>query len=186
MRASSSTNSEENQPRPSAGASEFNDNGGVLRHHRDGDNNGNQHEHEDKDNSRSNDNPSQIPLPIEYQLDEVNLNDPDMDPLEYTFRKYFPIPRAYFWDTASEANQQNQNLPLRVKLWHNAIYYLGRCLRAAEAGGEVVANILGVNSGPFDYVTENMTEQEMERSREILESRREKQAESERRKEGFV
>ena len=32
-------------------------------------------------------------LPIEYQLYEVDLTNPDMDPLEYTFRKYVPIPK---------------------------------------------------------------------------------------------
>mmetsp|Transcript_25203 Transcript_25203/g.39693 ORF Transcript_25203/g.39693 Transcript_25203/m.39693 type:complete len:184 (+) Transcript_25203:2-553(+) len=141
------------------------------------------------DNTSSNDGePSQTQqqLPIEYQLHEVDLTNPEMDPLEYAFRKCVPIPKSYFWDTASESNDYNQNLPFRLKLWHNTIYYLGVCLKKAEGGGEVVANFLGVNSGPFDYVTENMTEQEMERSREIVESRREEQIELERRKEGFV
>ena len=32
-------------------------------------------------------------LPIEYQLYEVDLTHPDIDPLEYTFRKYVPIPK---------------------------------------------------------------------------------------------
>ena len=32
-------------------------------------------------------------LPIEYQLYEVDLTNPDIDPLEYTFRKYVPIPK---------------------------------------------------------------------------------------------
>ena len=32
-------------------------------------------------------------LPIEYQLYEVDLTNPEMDPLEYTFRKYVPIPK---------------------------------------------------------------------------------------------
>ena len=31
-------------------------------------------------------------LPI-YQLYEVDLTNPEMDPLEYTFRKYVPIPK---------------------------------------------------------------------------------------------
>ena len=125
-------------------------------------------------------------LPIEYQLYEVDLTNPDMDPLEYAFRRYVPIPKEYFWDTATEANEYKVNLPLRVKLWHNSIYYLGECLKKAEAGGEVIANFLGLNSGPFDYVTEGMTEEEMARSRANLEMRREEQVEMERRKEGFV
>jgi hypothetical protein len=110
-------------------------------------------------------------LPPEYQLHEVDLTNPDMDPLEYTFRRYVPVPKAYFWETANESNQFHQNLPLRIKLWHNTIYYLGVCLKKAEAGGEIVANVLGLNSGEFDYVTSTMSEEQWARSRESSERR---------------
>ena len=119
-------------------------------------------------------------LPIEYQLHEVDLTNPDMDPLEYTFRSYIPIPKAYFWDTG------NENLPLRTKLWHRGIYWGGECLKRAEAMGEVIANFLGLNSGPFDYVTDGMTAEEMAQSQANLERRREERAEMEKRKEGVV
>mmetsp|Transcript_12306 Transcript_12306/g.26611 ORF Transcript_12306/g.26611 Transcript_12306/m.26611 type:complete len:184 (-) Transcript_12306:2093-2644(-) len=183
MRDSSSinSNSERIQSPPTVAASEQN-NIEVPPHRIDKTDNSHQNNDSSSDSAV---NHSQR-LPIEYQLYEVDLTHPDMDPLEYVFRKYVPVPKAYFWDTASEANDFNQNLPIRVKFWHRSIYYLGECLKKAEAGGEIVANFLGVNSGPFDYVTGNMTEQEMERSREIVESRREEQEEMERRKEGFV
>ena len=107
----------------------------------------NDNKNESDGNSIDNIDPSLEPqLPIEYQLDEVDLTDPNMDPLEYTFRKYVPIPKAYFWDTASETNDYNQNLPLRTKIWHHSIYYSGVVLRVAEAVGESVANILGLKS----------------------------------------
>lgn len=125
-------------------------------------------------------------IPVEYQVHEVDMTNPEMDPLEYAFRKYVPIPRAYFWDTASEANDHNRNLPFGIKLWHRSIYYLGECLRRAEAAGEVVANVLGLNDGPFDYVTNGMTEDDMARSRAIVDGRREEVVEMERRKEGGV
>lgn len=112
-------------------------------------------------------------LPLECQLQQVDLNNPDMDPLEYTFRRFVPIPKVYFWETADESNDFNQNLPLRVKLWHNTIYYLGVCLKKAESAGEVVANILGLNSGEFDYVTNAMTEEQWSQSRRNMELRRE-------------
>lgn len=128
--------------------------------------------------------PSRQELPIEYQLYEVDLTNPDMDPLEYTFRRYVPIPKAYFWNTASEANGYNRNLPFRIKWWHRSIYYMGEALKKAEAGGEVIANFLGLNDGPFEYVTNNMTEEEMARSRANVEARMEEQAEMEMRKEG--
>ncbi|KAL3782969.1 hypothetical protein HJC23_003125 [Cyclotella cryptica] len=119
-------------------------------------------------------------LPIEYQLHEVDLNNPNIDPLEYTFRRFVPIPKVYFWETADESNDFHQNLPIRVKLWHNTIYYLGVCLKKAESAGEIVANILGLNGGEFDYVTNTMTEEQWSQSRRNVEIRRE---ESRRRQE---
>jgi hypothetical protein len=112
-------------------------------------------------------------LPLEYQLHEVDLTNPDMDPLEYTFRRYVPIPKVYFWETADESNEFHQNLSFRVKLWHNTIYYLGVCLQKAESAGGVVASILGLNSGEFDYVTSTMTEEQWSQSRRNMERRRE-------------
>jgi hypothetical protein len=135
-------------------------------------------------NSVNTDNDSEVP--VEYEVHEVDMTNPDMDPLEYAFRKYVPIPRAYFWDTASEANGHNVNLPFRIKLWHRSIYYGGELLRKAEAGGEMIANVLGVNDGPFDYVTSRMTANDMARSRTIVERRREEAVDMERRKEGGV
>lgn len=52
--------------------------------------------------------------------------------------------------------------------------------------GEVIANFLGLNSGPFDYVTDGMTAEEMAQSQANLERRREERAEMEKRKEGVV
>ena len=137
---------------------------------------------EDTDNIGYHDAPQR--LPIEYQLHEVDLTNPDMDPLEYTFRRYVPIPKAYFWDTADDSNDHHSNLPFRIKLWHRTIFYLGWCLKQAEAGGEMVANILGLNSGQFDYVTETMTEEEWDHSRVVVERRREEIRAREEREKG--
>lgn len=125
-------------------------------------------------------------LPVEYQLYEVDLTNPDMDPLEYTFRRFVPIPRVYFWDSASDANDQNRQLPFRIKMWHRSIYYAGECLKRAEAAGGVIAGFLGLNSGPFDYVVDGMTEEEMRQSQRNVEQRMEERAEMEQRKEGGV
>ena len=57
-------------------------------------------------------------------------------------------------------------------------------LKRAEAVGGAVAGFLGLNDGPFDYVTDNMTEEEMAASQANVERRREL-AEA-RRKEGAV
>ncbi|KAL7427933.1 hypothetical protein ACHAXH_001857 [Discostella pseudostelligera] len=123
-------------------------------------------------------------LPPEYQLYQIDhTNNPNIDPFEYTFRKYIPIPRVYYWDTASPFNNYHQQLPMKIKLWHRSIYYLGEGLRKAEAGGEIIANFLGLNDGPFEYVTQHVTEEELARSREMLERRN---RDAERRREGDV
>ena len=155
--------------------------------------NGNSAADVDEDDARSNnagDGPNNEPrqqeeIPIEYQTyecDEVTKS--QMDPLEYTFRKYIPIPRVYFWDAAVTTSSGNvhhdtNNLPRRIKLWHYTIYYLGEGLRIAEKGGEVVANILGLNDGPFDYVTSGMTPEDMLASRVMMDEKRLRGAELE-------
>jgi hypothetical protein len=116
-------------------------------------------------------------IPIEYQtyeVDDVTMS--RMDPLEYTFRKYIPIPRVYFWDITAVSPD---DLPRRIKLWHYTIYYLGEGLRIAEKGGEVVANVLGLNDGPFDYVTSGMIPEEMVASCAVMDERRQKRVEME-------
>lgn len=147
--------------------------------------NGNSAADADEDNARSNNaghSPNNGPqqqeeIPIEYQTyecDEVS----QMDPLEYTFRKFIPIPRVYFWDNAvtssGSVQHDTNNLPRRIKLWHYTIYYLGEGLKIAEKGGEVVANTLGLNDGPFDYVTSGMTAEEMLASRAMMDERRQR------------
>ena len=126
---------------------------------------------QEQSNDAINNDPSHLPL--EYQLHQVDLTNPNMDPLEYTFRRYVPIPKVYFWETANESNDYHQHLPFRVKLWHNTIYYLGVCLQKAESAGEMVANVFGLNSGEFDYVTSTMTEEQWNQSRRNMEQRRE-------------
>ena len=133
-----------------------------------------QQQHNNNDsNSNNSSSDNSLSLPIEYQLyDEVDITNPNMDPLEYTVRKYIPIPKAYFWDTTNEMNEYNTQLPPRIKAWHYSIYYLGEVLKKAEAGGEIVANILGLNSGPFDYVTDHMTSEQMAQSQANVDRRR--------------
>ncbi|KAL7469164.1 hypothetical protein ACHAXS_009434 [Conticribra weissflogii] len=150
-----------------------------------GSNDSNSNENENNNHGSSpTPSPSELELPLEYQLHEVDLTDPDMDPLEYTFRRLVPIPKVYFWETADQSNNHHESLPFKIKLWHNTIYYLSLCLRKAEAGGEIIANILGLNNSEFDYVMDAMTEEEWRMSRENVERRlEESRANREKKKE---
>jgi len=76
--------------------------------------------------------------------------------------------QVYFWESANETNDYNQSLPTRIKAWHNTIYYLDVVLKKAESSGEFIANLLGLNEGPFNYVTDSMTEDQMASSQRRL------------------
>jgi len=93
------------------------------------------------------------------QLELVDMNDPDMDPMEWSVRHLVPIPKKYYWET------NNLDLSLRTKLWHRTVSALGSALRCAECIGEIVANIVGLNSSSYDYVISTMTPDQWEASR---------------------
>ena len=105
-------------------------------------------------------------IPVELQYHEVDMNDPLMDPLEWTVRKVVPIPRAYFWETG------NHDLPWKIKLWHRTVAVLGKGVKGAESAGEVVANTFGLNGSRYDYVYDTMTPEEREIAEQVARERR--------------
>jgi hypothetical protein len=100
-----------------------------------------------------------------------------MDPLEWSVRKLVSIPKKYYWQTG------NYNVSMRTKLWHRTVGTLGLTLRAAERIGEVLANITGLNTSRFDYITNAMTEEEWEFARKNEERSRLKRKERKERQE---
>ncbi len=84
------------------------------------------------------------------------MNDPTMDPLEWSVRSVLPIPKKYYWETG------NYNLSMKTKLWHHTVGTLGLTLRIAEKVGALLANITGLNSPRFDYITDHMSKEEWE------------------------
>ena len=76
-----------------------------------------------------------------------------------------PIPKAYYWETS------NYNLPFKIKAWHRSVDALGKIARFAESAGDVAANIAGINSSCYDYVTATITEEQWERSQRNAEVR---------------
>mmetsp|Transcript_3717 Transcript_3717/g.5472 ORF Transcript_3717/g.5472 Transcript_3717/m.5472 type:complete len:184 (+) Transcript_3717:125-676(+) len=108
-------------------------------------------------------------IPVEMQYHEVDMD--NLDPLEWSARKVVPIPKKYYWDTG------NFDLPLRIKAWHRTVSALERLTHAAEKTGEVAANMTGLNSTRFDYVTSTMTEEELEEARIYAEECKKRRAE---------
>mmetsp|Transcript_14061 Transcript_14061/g.20088 ORF Transcript_14061/g.20088 Transcript_14061/m.20088 type:complete len:190 (+) Transcript_14061:133-702(+) len=93
-------------------------------------------------------------IPEVMQCEEVDMNDPKMDPLEWSVRKTIPIPKKYYWEVNS------RDLPAKTKIWHNTVWLLGRVTRGAERAGEAIANFTGLNASRYDYVTSTMTDEE--------------------------
>lgn len=117
----------------------------------------------------------------EFQNEEVDMNDPNMDGLEWATRKILPIPRAYYWET------ENYQVPIKIKAWHLTIRALGVSLNVAERVGGFFANAAGLNSSRYDYVTSTMTEEQWDIAKQnAAEQRARRQAHLEQKTVGGV
>ena len=106
--------------------------------------------------------------PEELQCEEVDMENEDMDPMEYGVRKVLPIPKKYFWDGA---NPEGENLSARTRAWHYGVSFLGRALYYAEFVGEVVAHALGLNESRYQYVIDGMSKEDWEKAKAVDEKR---------------
>ncbi len=114
-----------------------------------------------RNNNRNENDPQE-----ELQCEEVDMNDPTMDPLEWGVRKMISIPKQYYWVS------KNYDVSVRTKVWHRSIATLGVSLRMAEKVGEVLANFTGLNSSRFEDVTVFMSDEEWENARKIADEAR--------------
>jgi hypothetical protein len=105
---------------------------------------------------------------IELQLEEVDMNNEDMDALEWIVRKTIPIPKKYYWETG------NTDLPLRIKAWHQTVGSLSAAVKWIERVGEPVVAATGITTSRFDYVGSTMTDKQWEKARASARERREK------------
>mmetsp|Transcript_22924 Transcript_22924/g.63896 ORF Transcript_22924/g.63896 Transcript_22924/m.63896 type:complete len:203 (-) Transcript_22924:327-935(-) len=102
-------------------------------------------------------------------LHEVDLTAPDMDPFEWTARKLIPIPKEYYWDNPDVTEEE---LPTRLKLWHRTVGTLESIVQFTDnTVGKKVADLTGLSSQRFDYVTSSMTEADWEYSRQVVAQR---------------
>jgi hypothetical protein len=75
--------------------------------------------------------------------------------LEWSFRQIVPVPKVFYWELPS-----THELPLKIRVWHWAAGCFQTLVTLGESAGEIVANLTGVNSSSFDYVTATMTDQD--------------------------
>jgi hypothetical protein len=105
------------------------------------------------------------------QRQVVDMSDEDMDPIEWTVRKVVPIPAEYYWNTLSE--EQHDQVPARTKFWHKTISFLCGAQQWTERSvAKPLAAGLGLTGSRFDYVVDNMTDKEWEKSRATVAARR--------------
>jgi hypothetical protein len=105
------------------------------------------------------------------QRQVVDMSDEDMDPIEWTVRKVIPIPAEYYWDAVSE--EQHDQIPARTKVWHKTISFLCGAQQWTERSvAKPLAASLGLTDSRFDYVVDNMTDEEWEKSRATASARR--------------
>jgi hypothetical protein len=108
------------------------------------------------------------PTPIEMQCEQVDMNDPKMDVLEWTVRKIIPIPAAYYWETG------NYDIPTRTKMWHRSVGFLGSLVRLTDRVGAPIVNATGLNASRYDYFTSSMTERQLEKARNTASERKQR------------
>jgi hypothetical protein len=105
------------------------------------------------------------------QRQVVDMSDEDMDPIEWTVRKVIPIPAEYYWDMVSE--EQHSQVPARTKIWHKTISFLCGAQQWTERSvAKPLAASLGLTGSRFDYVLDNMTDKEWEKSKSMVAERR--------------
>jgi hypothetical protein len=105
-------------------------------------------------------------VPIEYQLYQVDMNDPKMDPLEWTIRKIVPIPKAYYWETG------NTDLPMKTKAWHQIVGTLGSLVTFVDRVGKPVTDATGLSASRFDYVKSTMTDSQLAKAQKTASERK--------------
>lgn len=87
------------------------------------------------------------------------MDNEDMDMLEWLVRRTIPIPKQYYWETG------NDDLPRKVKIWHNVVGSLSASIKWIERIGKPVANATGLTSSRFDYVKDTMSERQIQISK---------------------
>lgn len=106
-------------------------------------------------------------LPIlELQCEEIDMDDPKLDLLEWTVRRIIPIPKAYYWESG------NYDVSLRTKTWHRAVGGLGALVKLTDRVGAPIVEATGLTSSRFDYVKSTMSERQIERAMEVASERK--------------
>mmetsp|Transcript_42920 Transcript_42920/g.48753 ORF Transcript_42920/g.48753 Transcript_42920/m.48753 type:complete len:197 (+) Transcript_42920:93-683(+) len=103
-------------------------------------------------------------------VEEVDMNNEDMDMLEWLVRKTIPIPKEYYWESSND----DVIIPWRIKLWHQTVGTLSSAVKWVDRIGKPIVDATGFASSRYEYVREQMTEEQIQHYEEI---KRQKQLE---------
>jgi len=125
------------------------------------------------------------------------MNDPDMDPIEWTVRKIVPIPKQYYWEILQNNNassssaagsnninnynhyshSSNANISYKIKFWHNLIYLLMVLYQFCNTWiATPIGDTLGITSSSTNrYVNHGITDEDYENSKINVQNRKKKQ-----------
>mmetsp|Transcript_9907 Transcript_9907/g.16457 ORF Transcript_9907/g.16457 Transcript_9907/m.16457 type:complete len:155 (+) Transcript_9907:92-556(+) len=106
-------------------------------------------------------------LPLEYQLEVVDMNDEDMDMLEWLVRRWIPIPKKYFWETGN-----GDALPWQTRAWHRFVGGGSRAVQFLDRIGKPVVAATGLTESKFEYVKNTMSERQIQISNETASKRK--------------
>eukprot|EP00527_Entomoneis_sp_CCMP2396_P004254 CAMPEP_0198137818 /NCGR_PEP_ID=MMETSP1443-20131203/1281_1 /TAXON_ID=186043 /ORGANISM="Entomoneis sp., Strain CCMP2396" /LENGTH=220 /DNA_ID=CAMNT_0043799377 /DNA_START=771 /DNA_END=1433 /DNA_ORIENTATION=+ len=112
----------------------------------------------------------------------VDMNHENMDPIEWSVRKLFPLPAVYYWDLLEGQPEDvkkeivETKIPLKIRLWHRLVASLDRAQHVINDWvAQPIAGTLGITDSRFSYVLDNMTDEELRTSKRIVAERKKKQ-----------
>ena len=111
------------------------------------------------------------------QTKQVEFNDEYMDPFEWTVRKAVPMPAVYYWDVFEEQNESmKKDIPWKIRWWHKIVGSLENTSNVVNQWVALpIARTLGITDSRVAYVTESMTEEELQESKRVVIERRQRQ-----------
>lgn len=111
------------------------------------------------------------------ELNEVDMNDEMMDPIEWTVRKVIPIPKHYYWEVIDVKSNPNQmvlqnKVSTTIKIWHNIISTFDTLQNYTTNNiAKPVADMTGITGSRFYYVNDWMTNRDLQNSKRYVDSR---------------
>mmetsp|Transcript_502 Transcript_502/g.1003 ORF Transcript_502/g.1003 Transcript_502/m.1003 type:complete len:186 (+) Transcript_502:81-638(+) len=119
------------------------------------------------------------------KVTQVDFSDEYMDPIEWSVRKVVPLPAVYFWDLLKDVPEDvaqqivQDKIPRKIRMWHRFIGTMDRAQHFVNDWvAQPIAGTLGITDARISYVTDTMTEEDMQKSKRLVAERKRRQEEN--------